>query len=123
MPKFERHIFVCTNTREPGSARGCCTERSNDDLQRLFKTAISERGLKSSVRANKSGCLDQCEHGPMVVVYPEAVRYGGVKAEDVKEIVESHIIRGVPVARLVLREECINTPACPHKGNISVRVC
>jgi (2Fe-2S) ferredoxin len=123
MPKFERHIFICTNTREPGSARGCCSERAHSDLQKLFKMAISERGLKGSVRANKSGCLDQCEHGPTVVVYPEAVWYGGVQAEDVKEIVESHIACGIPVARLVLREECINTAACPHKGNNSARVC
>src|SRR5215510_5477160 len=117
MAKFQKHIFICTNQREPGSARGCCTERARGDLQKLFKTAISERGLKGSVRANKSGCLDQCEHGPTVVIYPEAVWYGGVRAEDIDEIVESHIVRGIPVARLVLPEECINTTACPHKGN------
>lgn len=115
MPKFQKHIFICINQREPGSARGCCTERARGDLQKLFKTAIAERGLKGSVRANKSGCLDQCEHGPTVVVYPDAVWYGKVQPEDVAEIVESHIVNNVPVARLMLRDECINTPSCEHK--------
>jgi (2Fe-2S) ferredoxin len=51
-----------------------------------------------------------------VVVYPEGVWYGGVKAEDVKEIIESHIVNGAPVARLALAEECVNTPSCAHKS-------
>ncbi|MDQ3013587.1 MAG: (2Fe-2S) ferredoxin domain-containing protein, partial [Acidobacteriota bacterium] len=59
--------------------------------------------------------LDQCEHGPTVVIYPEAVWYGGVQAEDVAEIIESHILNQVPVARLILAEECLNTPSCEHK--------
>ncbi len=116
MPKFQRHIFVCTNQREPGSARGSCAERANGDLHKYFKNGIAEHGLKGSVRANKAGCLDQCEHGPTVVVYPEAVWYGGVRVEDVNEIIASHIVGGVPVERLRLREECINTPACEHRG-------
>lgn len=71
--------------------------------------------MKGRVRANRSGCLDQCEHGPTVVVYPEGVWYGGVKPEDVVEIIESHVVKGQPVDRLMLAEECINTDACAHK--------
>lgn len=81
----------------------------------LFKQELAARGLKTSVRANRAGCLDQCEHGPTVVVYPEAVWYGGVTAEDVREIVESHIVNKIPVARLMLADECINTASCVHK--------
>jgi (2Fe-2S) ferredoxin len=67
------------------------------------------------VRANKSGCLDQCEHGPTVVIYPEAVWYGSVTEDDVEEIVASHIIAGKPVQRLIIADSCLNTTACPHK--------
>ena len=49
-----------------------------------------------------SGCLDQCEHGPTVVVYPDAVWYGRVTAADVDEIIESHIVNGKPVERLMI---------------------
>ena len=115
MPKFQRHIFVCTNQREPGSARGCCDQAGQAELQKAFKRKLAELGLKGKVRANKSGCLDQCEHGPNVVVYPEAVWYGGVHLEDVEEIVQSHILGGVPVARLITPDSCLNAVECPHK--------
>ena len=69
--------------------------------------------MRAEVRANKSGCLDQCEHGPTVVVYPEAVWYGFVDAADVEEIVTSHIVNGRPVERLQLAESCLNTASCP----------
>lgn len=115
MAKYKHHIFVCTNRREPGSARPCCDPAGTGELHRAFKDAVAARGLKATVRANKAGCLDQCEHGPNVVVYPDEVWYGGVRPEDVTEIVESHIAGGVPVERLLLRDDCINTPACEHR--------
>jgi len=59
--------------------------------------------LKGRVRVNHAGCLDQCGYGPMVVVYPEAVWYWGVRTEDAEEIVREHLIGGRPVARLVYR--------------------
>lgn len=115
MPKFTHHIFICTNQRPPENPRGCCDPGGLGQLQLRFKQALAERGLKGKVRANKAGCLDQCEHGPTVVVYPEAVWYSGVTEADVTEIVESHIQQGIPVARLQLRDECLNTESCTHK--------
>ncbi len=115
MPLFERHIFICCNQRDPSSPRGCCDPEGQAKLQKLFKEKLKARGLKGRVRANSSGCLDQCEHGPNLVVYPEAVWYGGVRPEDVDEIIESHILAGRPVERLRLPDSCINAESCPHK--------
>jgi (2Fe-2S) ferredoxin len=115
MAKFAHHIFICTNQRPCENPRGCCDPAGLGNLQLLFKKELSARGLKATVRANKAGCLDQCEHGPTVVIYPEAVWYGGVQAEDVTEIITSHLINQTPVARLQLADECINTPTCAHK--------
>ncbi len=115
MAIFEHHIFICTNQRPPENPRGCCDPGGLGDLQLLFKRELANRGLKGIVRANRSGCLDQCEHGPTVVIYPEGVWYGGVKPDDVIEIIESHIINKTPVRRLVLADGCINTPSCAHK--------
>lgn len=115
MPKFEKHIFVCTNQREPGHPRGCCDPEGLAQLQLLFKQKLAARGLKGKVRANKAGCLDQCEHGPNLVVYPDAVWYGNVTAADVEQIIDQHIIGGKPVERLVMPDECINTPECAHR--------
>jgi (2Fe-2S) ferredoxin len=115
MSKFEKHIFICGNQRPAGHPRGCCDPTAKAELQKLFKQKLTERGLKGRVRANQSGCLDQCEHGPNLVVYPEAVWYGGVTLADVDEIVESHIVGGHPVERLMLKDECLNTASCEHK--------
>ena len=115
MPKFEKHIFVCTNQREPGQPRGCCDPEGKAEMQGVLKQKLAMRGLKTKVRANKAGCLDQCEHGPNVVVYPEAVWYGGVTASDVDEIVDSHIIGNQPVQRLMIADSCLNAKSCPHK--------
>lgn len=115
MARFKLHVFVCCNQRAPGHPRGCCDPAGEAKLQKLFKQKLAERGLRATVRANKSGCLDQCEHGPNLVVYPDAVWYGGVTAADVDEIIESHIVQGHAVERLRLAEGCINTASCPHK--------
>lgn len=116
MPKFEKHIFICTNQRSPENPRGSCNPNGSGELHQLFKTGLAKRGLKGTVRANKSGCLDQCEHGPTVVVYPEAVWYGRVTATDVDEIIERHIIGNQPVERLLIAESCLNSESCPHKS-------
>jgi (2Fe-2S) ferredoxin len=112
---FDRHLFVCTNQRPAGHPRGCCDPAASDALQKAFKKALAEHGAPRRVRANRAGCLDQCEHGPTVVVYPDGVWYGGVTLADVDEIVERHLVGGEPVARLRLADGCINTASCPHR--------
>jgi (2Fe-2S) ferredoxin len=98
--KLRSHVFVCTNERPPGSSRGCCKERGSEELVKLFKDELARRGIKGEIRAQKSGCLDTCEFGPSVVVYPEGTWYGRVTPADVAEIVESHLVGGKPVDRL-----------------------
>ena len=63
---------------------------------------VDAHGL-TGVRSNAAGCLDACERGVSVVVYPDNVWYGGVTVADVKEIVEEHLIGGRPVERLLMR--------------------
>jgi len=116
MPKFERHIFICGNVRPEDHPRGCCDPSGRAELHTRFKQKLAERGLKGRVRANHSGCLDQCEHGPNIVVYPEAIWYGGVTLSDVDEIIETHIVGGRPVERLRLKDECLNTAICEHRN-------
>jgi (2Fe-2S) ferredoxin len=115
MPKFEKHIFICTNQRDKDHPRGSCDPTAGGELQKKFKKVLAEHGVRNSVRANKAGCLDQCEHGPTVVVYPDEVWYGNVTDGDVEEIVVSHIVGGKAVERLVVADSCLNATACPHK--------
>ena len=102
-PRLERHVFICTNRRDPENPKGCCASKGAEKVREAFKRLLAEQGLRGRMRANAAGCLDQCEHGVTVVVYPEQVWYGHVTATDVPEIVESHLKQGVPVERLRIR--------------------
>ena len=104
MPSLERHVFICTNVRPPDNPKGSCGARGAEAVREAFKRRLHELGMKGRMRANAAGCLDQCEHGVTVVIYPEGVWYGHVTPDDVEEIIQSHLIGGKPVARLVIGE-------------------
>ncbi len=93
---FERHVFVCI-------AGKTCPGQGSVELHAALKSAAREACGKVRVRVNKSGCLAQCGHGPMIVVYPEGTWYAGVSLGDVDEIVSEHLIAGRPVERLLFR--------------------
>ena len=97
---YARHVFVCTNRRPEGSPRGCCAAKGADDVRDRLKAAVKDRRLAVKIRVNAAGCLDFCEQGVTVCVYPENVWYGGVTTSDVDEIVDRHLVAGVPVDRL-----------------------
>jgi len=101
--RYRHHVFVCENVRPADDPRGSCGAKCGKEIRDAFKAELHRRGLKRMVRANGAGCLDACATGPTVVVYPEGVWYGGVSVADVNEIIESHIVNGVPVERLRLR--------------------
>ncbi len=102
MSLFRKHIFICTNERTPDNPRGCCKARDAEKVRDWFKEEVKNRGLKD-VRANQSGCLDQCSAGPVVVVYPDAVWYTVHTQADVQRIMDEHIAKNHPVTDLFLK--------------------
>jgi (2Fe-2S) ferredoxin len=100
MSYYRRHVFFCCNKRDPPEA--CCANHGSPELQAYAKErikALGENG-KGKVRINKAGCLDRCDEGPVLVVYPDAVWYTYVDRADIDEIIERHVIRGEIVERL-----------------------
>jgi (2Fe-2S) ferredoxin len=102
-PVFDIHIFVCNNERS-GTERLSCGETHGLELVAEFKKQINDLKVGLKIRTNKSGCLGICDFGPTVAIYPEGIFYVGVKKDDVKEIILSHIINKKPVARLLLNK-------------------
>jgi (2Fe-2S) ferredoxin len=116
MSAYSHHIFLCENAREPGHKRGCCDPAQAGELRSAFKAELKRAGLAATTRANKAGCLDQCEHGPVMVIYPQGIWYGGVRAEDARRIVEETIVAGRVLDDLQIAGDCLNNPSCPHRS-------
>lgn len=104
MSRYRRHVFVCINERPAGHPKGCCLEKGSAAIRDTLKAELHKRGLAGVVRANNSGCLDACAFGPSMVIYPEGIWYGGVKKEDVPEIVEQTIMHGTVIQRLLIKD-------------------
>lgn len=103
-PYYRVHVFCCTNQRPAGHPRGCCLDKGALPLRNYMKARAKELDL-AGVRINTAGCLDRCELGPTMVIYPEAVWYRCRTVEDVEEVLQVHVIGGGRVARLMLRPE------------------
>ena len=97
---YKQHVFFCMNTREDG--RPCCMDRGAQAAQEPAKKRIKQLDLngQGKIRINKAGCLDRCEEGPVMVVYPQGTWYTFVDTSDIDEIIDSHLIGGKVVERL-----------------------
>jgi (2Fe-2S) ferredoxin len=100
MSHFKHHVFFCTNQRSDG--RNCCENFNATAMRAYAKQRCKTLGLSISgqVRINTAGCLDRCDQGPVMVVYPEAIWYNYIDQSDIDEIVEQHLSNGMIVERL-----------------------
>ncbi len=100
MSYYQHHVFFCCNQRDGG--RPCCNDKGATQLRDYCKKQVAKAGLAGigKVRVNQAGCLDRCEEGPTVVIYPEAVWYRYADERDIDEIIERHLRQGQIVERL-----------------------
>lgn len=102
-PNYKYHLFFCTNNRDLDHPKGSCGQKCALQLRNYMKTKVKEMGI-SDVRVNNAGCLDECDKGPVVVVYPEGVWYTIKDTNDVDEFIEKHIKNGQKVGRLLINK-------------------
>ena len=100
MSFYKHHVFFCVNQREEGET--CCNNFGAQRLRDYAKQRVKELGLHGNgeIRINNAGCLDRCEEGPVIVVYPDETWYTYVDEEDIDEIIEEHLLNGRVVERL-----------------------
>ncbi len=106
-PYFEHHVFFCLNVRHPvagQAARACCGSEAASSAQQHAKKRIKALNLSGpgKVRINQAGCLDRCEQGPCLVVYPQGTWYSYVDNADIDAIIDEHVLGGQVVTRLQL---------------------
>ena len=99
---YQYHLFFCLNQRTSGEA--CCADHPAQEMRAYAKQKVKELGLngKGKIRINQAGCLDRCELGPTLVVYPDEVWYTYVDKDDIDEIINEHLVAGRVVERLRL---------------------
>ena len=99
-PYFSQHVFICMNKRDDG--RECCADKGSHAAQKHLKKRMKDLDLngKGKVRINQAGCLDRCEEGPVLVIYPQGTWYTFIDNEDIDEIVDVHLVGGKIVERL-----------------------
>jgi (2Fe-2S) ferredoxin len=99
---YQYHVFFCLNQRDNGE--DCCMDKGAEAAFDYMKARVKKLALsgEGKVRINRAGCLDRCSEGPILVVYPQATWYTFVDNADIDEIIESHLISGKVVERLVL---------------------
>ncbi len=103
-PFYRSHVFCCVNRRADGHPRCCCENKGASKLRAHLKARVKKLGVRN-VRINASQCLDRCELGPTMVIYPEGVWYTYRTIEDLDEILERHIVKGERVERLMLHAD------------------
>ena len=106
---FRAHVFVCCNRRPDGHRRGSCAAQGSEALRDYMKARAKELGL-GGVRIKQAGCLDRCEFGPAVVIYPEGIWYSPKTRADVDEILQAHLVEGGRAARLMLTAHDVPPP-------------
>lgn len=95
MGQYRQHVFVCTY------GPYCPFDGDTEQLLKRLKERVAASGLQNEIRINRSGCLNQCGHGPNLVVYPDAVWYAHVQPSDADELFDSHLLAGKPVQHLL----------------------
>lgn len=98
---FAAHLFVCCNRRPDGHPRGSCAAKGSERLRDYMKARAKEMGLRG-VRVNGALCLDRCESGPCLVIYPEGVWYTITAPADIDRVLERHVRDGQRVPELML---------------------
>ena len=99
---YNKHVFICTNQRAEGAKRRSCGETHGMEIVDAFKKKLKELNLPVKLRAQKAGCLDICDFGQTIAIYPEGTFYVGVELSDVDEIINEHILNDRIVERLKL---------------------
>ena len=104
MPNYQKYIFICENMRDPSNPKGCCGLKGGSELKKQLKQRLAEKKLNKTYRAISCGCLDMCEYGAALAIFPKGIWYGGVEQTDLAEIIEKSLLKDDVIERLRIKE-------------------
>lgn len=107
MTYYQHHVFCCVNLRDHNSSRPSCAAQGSESLKEYMKKRCKDLNIPET-RINASLCLDRCELGPVMVIYPEGIWYHYETKEDIDSIIEAHLLpnsTGRVVSKLLLKDD------------------
>jgi (2Fe-2S) ferredoxin len=87
-PKFEKYVFVCINERPVGERVSCGGTFCGKELSEKLKEAVKTAGQAGRIRVSKAKCLDVCEDGANVLIYPDNLWFKKTEVADIPSILE-----------------------------------
>ncbi len=88
MEKPKHHLFICSSSRVSGEPKGVCIRKDARDLILYVQTELNDRGMSDCIVSN-TGCLKLCDHGPVMVIYPEGYWYGNISEDTIDQILDA----------------------------------
>lgn len=88
MDKPDHHIFLCASFRAGGDPKGACHKKNASEFLPYIENEILDRGINAQITS--TGCMKACDHGPVMVIYPQGTWYGGIESEEmIDEILDA----------------------------------
>ncbi len=110
MELVRAHVLVCGGTG--------CTSSNSEKIIKAMEEHLKKNDLDKEIKVIRTGCFGLCAEGPIMIVYPEGAFYSMVKVEDVKEIVEEHLLKGRIVKRLLYKEAMTDENTIKSLNNV-----
>ena len=105
MPRPEKHVFICGQSRPENHPRGSCGASGAASVAQQLADTVAKKQLFGKVAVTQTTCLGPCHMGANILVYPEGILYSQVKPENVESIVDQHLIGNQPVSELMAPSE------------------
>lgn len=101
---YQKHVFICTNQKEPGKT--CCANTGGSPFFQYAKEKLNQLNLhgEGQIRLSQSGCLGRCKQGPCLVIYPEAIWFTYQNFADIDQIIHDYLINHQIVERLLIQD-------------------
>ena len=113
MPQPAFYIFKCEQSSPPGFPKPSCVNEDTRDLFQHLGQALMQKGIMGTVQPIRTGCLNRCQMGPVMLVEPGHTMYVGLTKEKIDKIIDEHIIGGTPVEEYIITEDFWDTAISP----------
>lgn len=115
IPQPAFYIFKCEQSAPPGMPRPSCVTNETRDIFQYLAQKLMEKGVIGTVQPVRTGCLNRCQYGPVMLVEPSHIMYAGLTKEKIDRIIDEHIIGGKVVEEFVIEPEAWDDPISPQQ--------